>query len=39
MPQIHGWVFDVGSGKLIDLKIDMDAVLKSIKEIYNLTGE
>lgn len=39
MPQIHGWVFDVGSGKLIDLQIDMEAVLKSIKEIYNLTGE
>lgn len=34
--QVHGWVFDIHSGKLIDLKIDFDHVLKNIKEIYNL---
>lgn len=33
---VHGWVFDIRSGKLIDLKIDFDAILKDIKEIYNL---
>jgi len=33
---VHGWVFDIHSGKLIDLKIDFDAILKDIKEIYNL---
>lgn len=33
---IHGWVFDIYSGKLIDLKIDFDTILKDIKEIYNL---
>ena len=34
--QGHGWVFDIHSGKLIDLKIDFDYVLRNIKEIYNL---
>lgn len=34
--QIHGWVFDLKNGKLIDLKIDFDKVLKEIMEIYNL---
>lgn len=33
---VHGWVFDVRTGKLIDLKIDFDRVLKNIMEIYNL---
>lgn len=33
---VHGWVFDIHSGKLIDLKIDFDHVLKDIMEIYNL---
>ncbi|GGD28649.1 carbonic anhydrase [Flavobacterium orientale] len=34
--QVHGWVFDIHSGKLIDLKIDFKEVLKDIMEIYNL---
>ncbi|PWS30497.1 carbonic anhydrase [Pedobacter paludis] len=33
---VHGWVFDIRTGKLIDLKIDFDSILKDIKEIYNL---
>lgn len=33
---VHGWVFDIESGKLIDLKINFDKVLKDIMEIYNL---
>jgi len=33
---VHGWVFDIRTGKLIDLNIDFDAILKDIKEIYNL---
>jgi len=33
---VHGWVFDVHSGKLIDLKIDFEAYLKNIMEIYHL---
>lgn len=34
--QVHGWVFDIHSGKLIDLKIDFPKVLKDIMEIYDL---
>lgn len=34
--KVHGWVFDIHSGKLIDLKIDFDNLLKDIMEIYNL---
>ena len=34
--KVHGWVFDVHSGKLIDLKIDFDTILKHIMEIYHL---
>ncbi|UNY99966.1 carbonic anhydrase [Zhouia spongiae] len=34
--KVHGWVFDVHSGKLIDLKIDFDTILKNIMEIYHL---
>jgi len=33
---VHGWVFDVHSGKLIDLKIDFDKILKDIMEIYRI---
>lgn len=33
---VHGWVFDIHTGKLIDLKIDFESILKDIKEIYNL---
>ncbi|MDX5583461.1 MAG: carbonic anhydrase [Aureibaculum sp.] len=34
--KVHGWVFDVYTGKLIDLKIDFDTILKNIMEIYQL---
>ena len=33
---VHGWVFDVHSGKLIDLKIDFPKILNNIMEIYRL---
>lgn len=33
---VHGWVFDVHTGRIIDLKIDFDNILKSIREIYHL---
>jgi carbonic anhydrase len=33
---VQGWVFDVHSGKLIDLKIDFERILKNIMEIYHL---
>lgn len=37
--KVHGWVFDIESGRLIDLKIDFDAILDDIMEIYDLSGE
>lgn len=33
---VHGWVFDIHSGRLIDLKIDFDGILNSIMQIYRL---
>ena len=33
---VQGWVFDIHTGKLIDLNIDFEAILKDIREIYNL---
>ena len=33
---VHGWVFDIQTGKLIDLKIDFKKELIDIMEIYNL---
>jgi carbonic anhydrase len=33
---VHGWVFDINSGSLIDLKIDFDKILKDIMEIYRI---
>ncbi|MCE7065039.1 carbonic anhydrase [Dyadobacter sp. CY326] len=33
---VHGWVFDVHSGQLIDLKIDFKKLLENIMEIYRL---
>ena len=34
--QVHGWVFDIHTGKLVDLKIDFVKYLKDIMEIYHL---
>lgn len=36
-PIVHGWVFDLRTGKLIDLEIDFEKTLKDIQKIYNLT--
>ena len=38
-PKVHGWVFDIKSGKLVDLNIDVDKELTGIREIYNLMGD
>lgn len=32
--QLHGWVFDVKTGKLIDLKIDLSKMTRQIRDIY-----
>ena len=33
---VHGWVFDIHSGKLIDLDIDFEKILKNVMEVYHL---
>ena len=33
---VHGWVFDLATGELIDLKIDFTKILEDIMEIYHL---
>ncbi|MRJ07581.1 carbonic anhydrase [Ornithobacterium rhinotracheale] len=37
-PIVHGWVFDIATGKLIDLNIDFEQTLSDIQKIYNLTN-
>jgi carbonic anhydrase len=34
--KVHGWVFDIHTGELIDLKIDFEGILENIMEIYHL---
>jgi len=35
-PKIHGWVFDIHTGKLIDLKLNMEQEFREIRSIYDL---
>ena len=35
-PSVHGWVVDVRSGRLIDLRIDFARKLSGIREVYAL---
>jgi carbonic anhydrase len=37
-PSVHGWVFDIKTGKIIDLRIDFRQMLSGLIEIFNLTG-
>lgn len=34
--KVHGWVFDIKSGKLINLNIDFNRILEEIMEIYRI---
>jgi carbonic anhydrase len=34
--KVHGWVFDVHTGRLIDLDINFEGILKNIMEIYDI---
>lgn len=34
---VHGWVFDIETGKLIDLNIDFTKILDDVMEIYRLS--
>lgn len=38
-PVVHGWIFDIHTGKLIDLELDFKKKLEDIREIYNLDFE
>lgn len=33
---VHGWIFDVRSGKLVDLAIDFENITKNISDIYRI---
>lgn len=35
--KVYGWIFDIHSGELIDLKIDFDEILKDITKIYKIS--
>lgn len=35
-PVVHGWVFDVRTGRLIDLKLNMEREFDAIRRIYDL---
>ncbi len=34
--RVYGWVFDIYTGKLFDLKIDFDRIMEKIMEIYRI---
>lgn len=38
-PTVHGWVYDLHNGLLMDLKIDFEGILHDIQKIYDLTGK
>jgi len=35
-PTVHGWIFDIRTGNLIDLKLKMKEVLGNLRSIYDL---
>lgn len=35
-PTVHGWVFDMNNGRLVDLRIDFARKLAGIREVYDL---
>jgi carbonic anhydrase len=35
-PRVHGCVFDIHTGRLVDLKIDFNAKLERIRDVYDL---
>jgi carbonic anhydrase len=38
-PKIHGWVFDIRSGELIDLKLNMKREFSQIRNIYDIVTD
>jgi len=35
-PTVHGWVYNMKDGKLIDLNIDYKNIMKEVKKVYNI---
>ena len=35
-PEIHGWVYDISNGKIIDLKVDIDKEFPEYHDIYEI---
>lgn len=35
--QVHGWVFDIGTGELVDLGIDPNAIYGSVSDVYRVS--
>lgn len=35
---VHGWVFDIKTGKLIDLNIDFREIMRKVRKIYELNA-
>ncbi len=35
-PQVHGWIFDVRSGRLIDLDLKTRELFEAVEDIYNI---
>ncbi len=35
-PRVHGWVYDIANGLLVDLDLPFEAILGEIREIYHL---
>ena len=33
---VHGWIFNIHTGFLVDLKIDLKTILDGIREVYHL---
>lgn len=38
-PEVHGWVFDLETGRIKDLNLDFPKLLRDIQKIYNLTDK
>lgn len=38
-PKVHGLTFELKNGRLKDLKLDFDAMLAYVQQVYSLTGE
>lgn len=33
---VHGWIFDIRSGKLVDLEVDFESITEKIAQIYRV---